>query len=110
MLQKNPQQPEPTRMLAQVLGDIFDSLLENQERIIALMGSQKVDGETIKPIGEYLTEQDAKKLLERGTTWFWNMRTKGKLGFSKIGNKIFYKKSDIEGLLHANHKEGFRKC
>jgi hypothetical protein len=37
------------------------------------------------------------------------MRTKGKLAFSKIGNKIYYSIKDIEGLLNTNKKETFSK-
>jgi hypothetical protein len=102
-------QSEPTRKLVQVLGEVFDSLLANQERIIALMGEGGQTATTSRSIGEYLSQEEAEEWLQRGKTWFWNMRTTGQLGFSKIGNKVFYKKSDIEELLNENHQEGFRK-
>ena len=102
-------QPVATRKLVQVLGEVFESLLANQERIIELMGEGKQIESNTRSIGEYLTQDEAEELLQRGKTWFWNMRTTGKLGFSKIGNKVFYKKGDIEELLDANHQEGFRK-
>lgn len=46
-------------------------------------------------LGDYLTEKQAQKLLGRKTSWFWEMRKRGKLKFSKVGNKIFYSKADL---------------
>ena len=63
-------QPEPTRKLAQVLGEVFESLLANQERIIELMGEGKQAVSNSRSIGEYLTQEEAEKLLQRGKTWF----------------------------------------
>lgn len=52
-------------------------------------------------IGDYISEREAKKLLNRKTTWFWNMRKNGKLAFSKMGGTNFYNKIDIIKLLES---------
>ena len=35
-------------------------------------------------VNDYISERDAKKLLARGTTWFWEQRKMG-LPFFKLG-------------------------
>lgn len=50
-------------------------------------------------LGDYITEDEAKKLLSRKTTWFWGMRKDGNLKFSKVGNRIYYLKHDIINLI-----------
>jgi hypothetical protein len=83
----------------------LDSLVENTKEILALLkGKTNLSSQSI---GGYVPEEEAQKILGKKTTWFWNMRTKGKLAFSKVGNKIYYSMRDIEGLMDANKKEKF---
>jgi len=56
---------------------------------------------------DYIDEETAKELLGRKTTWFWKQRTEGKLAFSKVGNKIFYRLKDIEAMIESNMEEKF---
>jgi hypothetical protein len=49
----------------------------------------------VDTIGDYITEKEAKIILGRNTTWFWNLRKNGQLQYSKIGNKVFYSKANI---------------
>ena len=80
------------------------SISDNQQKILSLLESgANPAGPT--GIGDYIPETEAKKLLGRKTTWFWNMRTSGQLPFAKVGNKIFYLKEDIKKMLD-NHKQG----
>ena len=46
-------------------------------------------------LGEYITENEAKEILSKETTWFWNKRKAGELTGKKAGNKWYYKRSDI---------------
>lgn len=50
----------------------------------------------------YYSEKEAKKLLDKKTTWFWEMRTSGRLPFSKIGRTIYYHEADIKKLLEVS--------
>ena len=36
---------------------------------------------------DYVSERDAKKMLKRGTTWFWEKRKKGLPSF-KVGGEV----------------------
>lgn len=49
-------------------------------------------------VSDYISEQDAKKLLARGTTWFWERRKMG-LPFFKLGAEVYYKKNDLLTLI-----------
>ncbi len=53
---------------------------------------------------KFIPESTAGEMLGRKTTWFWKMRTDGKLKYRKIGNKVYYALADIEKLF--NHEEG----
>ena len=79
------------------------AIAEKQDRILSLRekGSTYVADNCI---GEYISEEEAKRQVGRKTTWFWSMRTTGQLPFSKTGKKIFYLKSDIKKLLEKNMK------
>ena len=81
----------------------LQAIAQKEDRILSLLEN----GNIATPndcIGEYITEDEAKRQLGRKTTWFWSMRTTGQLPFSKIGKKIFYLKSDIKKLIEMNSK------
>lgn len=48
-----------------------------------------------KSFDDYVSELEAKKLLGRGTTWFWERRRAGELHFTKLGGQVYYLKSDL---------------
>ncbi len=78
-------------------------ILEKQDKIISLLENRYgLDEPGI--IGDYMTEEEAKRRLGRKTTWFWNLRTSGELGYAKVGKKIFYLQDDIKKLIEKNTK------
>ena len=66
---------------------------------------EKTNPNPTNGIGDYISEQKAKKLLNKKTTWFWNMRKNGKLAFSKMGGTNFYNKTDIIKLLESTKRD-----
>ena len=50
---------------------------------------------------DYVSEQNAKKLLNRGTTWFWELRKSG-FPHTKVGGQVYYLKSDLVSYLESN--------
>jgi hypothetical protein len=42
-----------------------------------------------------VSELEAKKLLLRGTTWFWERRRAGELPYTKLGGQVFYLMKDL---------------
>lgn len=79
------------------------AIAEKQDRILSFM-EKSGNASAADCIGEYISEEEAKRQVGRKTTWFWNLRTTGQLPFSKVGKKIFYLKSDIKKLLEKNTK------
>jgi hypothetical protein len=81
--------------------EMLQSILDNQEEILAVLKGGNTP--TTESVGDYITEAQAKKLIGRQTSWFWQMRKAGQLSFSKVGNKIFYIKNDILNLIKNKH-------
>ena len=79
----------------------LQNISENQEQILSLL-ENKVASEN-NGIGDYISESEAKKLVGRKTTWFWNMRSSGRLAGYKLGGKTFYLKEDIINLINKHH-------
>ena len=59
---------------------------------------EKQSENKLESVDDFIPEREAKKLLTRGTTWFWEQRKNG-LPFSKLGAEVYYKKSDLLKLL-----------
>lgn len=57
----------------------------------------------ITSIGDWLTEKRVSEILNLKQTAIWKLKTTGKLSYSKVGRRIFYKKSDVEKLLEENY-------
>ena len=55
--------------------------------------------EDITTTNGFVTEKQAKKILSKSTTWFWEMRTNGKLPYKKLGATVYYKLDDVKSLL-----------
>jgi hypothetical protein len=53
-------------------------------------------------LGEFISEKDARKLLDRKTTWFYEQRRSGLLPYSKVGSKVYYKRNDLFNLMKNN--------
>ena len=83
-------------------GSILEKILDSQSKILDLLnGNSPSIG--MPQLGDYISEPEAKKLLGRKTTWFWNMRQSGQLPFSKIGGTNYYSRQDLLKLLKDNH-------
>ena len=82
----------------------LQAITKTQEKIVSLLEKGNGAG-TGECVGDYISEEEAKRQLGRKTTWFWNLRTSGQLPFSKVGKKIFYLRSDIKRLIEKNMKK-----
>lgn len=80
----------------------LDELKEQQGKIISLLEKERPNSIP----GDYILEKEAQDLLGRRTTWFWHMRNTGQLAYTKVGNRIFYAKADIQRLLDNHRQEG----
>ncbi len=78
----------------------FQQLKNQLDEILTQIKVQKRQN----PLSEaWLDNSDVVKLLRISTRTLQNYRDSGMIPFSKIGAKIYYKASDVEGLLNANY-------
>lgn len=80
----------------------LESISRDQKQILSLL--ENGDSSAVHSVGDYLSEQEAKKLLNKKTTWFWKMRTSGQIASTKIGGTNYYEKKDILNILDKNKK------
>ena len=71
----------------------LDLILQELSEIKSMISDSHVKEEPA-----YITEQEAKTMLGRGTTWFWELRKAG-LPHSKLGGQVYYKRKDLLELL-----------
>jgi len=75
-------------------------MLDEIKQLIFDLKSQKLtSSNNSEVLGEFISEKEARKLLDRKTTWFYEQRRSGRLPFSKVGSKVYYKREDLFNLL-----------
>lgn len=74
------------------------------ERLRILMNEYKpvLNGE------RFLTDTELSERLKLSRRTLQEYRSNGKIAYYQLGNKILYKKSDIEKLLNDNRQEAYR--
>ena len=93
-----------------ITNDIFLKLSELKNKTIhkdikpTILYSKNIDVEKINQ-NEFLTEKEARELLQKKATWFWQMRKDGLLPFRKIGKSIYYSKKEINHLLETSKQK-----
>lgn len=63
-----------------------------------LLNELKKDFQPKEPI-EYLTRQETAQLLQVNLTTIWNWTKKGKIEAYGLGNRVYYKRSEIESSI-----------
>lgn len=53
-------------------------------------------------LGDWISEEEAKKMLGRETTWFYYRRKAGELEYAKAGRKTYYSLASINQFLEQN--------
>ncbi len=81
----------------------FQKINEALSLILEKVSTQP--GSKISQHSEYVEEKDAKEIIKKKATWFWQMRTSGKLQFSKVGHKNYYKLSDLKKILDDGYQD-----
>lgn len=73
--------------------DFLERMNENLLKLLKLSDKEK------DQLTDILSEKEAQKLIGRKTTWFFEMRKSGRLPYTKLGSKVFYKKVDLINLM-----------
>ncbi len=76
---------------------LLNAIGQKQDELLQLIQKGHHQAPALK---DYLSEAEAKKLLSKGKTWFFNMRNLGKLTGVKVGATRFYKMTEIQELFN----------
>jgi len=82
--------------------EAFQKLVNQLEAINTKLNEQKES----TPLSDvWMDNQDVCELLHISKRTLQHYRDSGKLPFSQIGAKIYYKASDVDGFLEDNYKK-----
>jgi len=81
----------------------FDHLSKKLDDLKQILFTNSVSRDTIIDNTEFIKRMSISKRTAQ------NWRDKGKIAFSQIGSKIYYKLSDIDNLLSEFHNPTFNK-
>ena len=62
---------------------------------------------TATSTSEWLTNSDVQKMLGVSSKTLQNYRKEGKIGFSQVSKKIYYRHSDVQNFLNKNYYKPF---
>lgn len=82
----------------------FNSLSASIEEI-----KNKIISDGKKPSDTYLDNQEFLLLMKISKRTAQTWRDEGKISFSQVGNKIYYKLSDVEELMQKHYVKAFKK-
>lgn len=74
--------------------EILDELIQairDLKKIQNIFGQEDRSG----VLDDFITEEKAREMIGRGTTWFWNKRKSGELPGKKAAGRWYYKVTDI---------------
>lgn len=71
--------------------------------------NQRLNAKEKKPTETWLDNQELMLLLKISKRTAQHYRDSGLLSFSQVGNKIYYKLSDVEELLKSHYNKSFKK-
>lgn len=94
---------EILREIAQNPQDEMGKLLQQLPCIQALLKSPSFGGVGEASLSDWLDNQDVMHALHISPRTLQTLRTNGTLPFSRIGNKLYYKRSDIQRILQGNY-------
>ena len=92
----------------------MEAIILSKEQFNSLAGAideinVKLTAENKKPSEQYLDNQEFLLLMKIPKRTAQNWRDEGKISFSQVGNKIYYRLSDVEEVLQKNYVKAFKK-
>ncbi len=85
--------------------DQYQELIERIDEI-----NSKITDASKKPKDVFLDNADFLQLMHISKRTAQTWRDEGKIAFSQIGNKIYYRMSDVQTLLNKNYNKAFKKA
>ncbi|MEP4532673.1 MAG: helix-turn-helix domain-containing protein [Cyclobacteriaceae bacterium] len=102
MTQKNSFRiPDENKVFILIPKEDFDRFSETQEQILKHLQG----GDTSLPgLGDFISREEAERILGRKGTTLWKLRKEGKIKSSKMGSEVFYSRESILDYLKKNLK------
>ncbi|HRG01285.1 MAG TPA: helix-turn-helix domain-containing protein [Bacteroidia bacterium] len=92
----------------------MEAVILSKEQFNTLAGSieeikTKIDNQNKKPQEVFVDNQEFLFLMKISKRTAQTWRDEGKISFSQVGNKIYYKMGDVEELLNKHYVKAFKK-
>ncbi|MFO0323200.1 MAG: helix-turn-helix domain-containing protein [Bacteroidota bacterium] len=92
----------------------MEAIILSKEQFNALNSSieeikTKIDIQSKKPQEVFVDNQEFLFLMKISKRTAQTWRDEGKISFSQVGNKIYYKMGDVEELLNKYYVKAFKK-
>lgn len=90
------------------LGEIMEELRKDPNSFVSIIERNARTCPFHQPVGqtpleEWRDNQDVMQLLHISARTLQTLRSNGTLPFSRIGNKLYYRKEDIQRILKDNY-------
>lgn len=92
----------------------MEAVILTKEQFTELKGSldeikNKIENQNKKPNEVFIDNQEFLIMMKISKRTAQTWRDEGKVSFSQVGNKIYYKLSDVEALLNQHLVRAFKK-
>lgn len=92
----------------------MEAVILTKEQFTELKGSldeikNKIENQNKKPQEVFIDNQEFLVMMKISKRTAQTWRDEGKISFSQVGNKIYYKLSDVETLLNQHYVKSFKK-
>jgi len=92
----------------------MEAVILTKEQFTELKGSldeikNKIENQNKKPNEVFIDNQEFLIMMKISKRTAQTWRDEGKISFSQVGNKIYYKLSDVEALLNQHLVRAFKK-
>lgn len=96
MAKLNSCTPQSAMTMVVLPQETLDEIMEVVHRVADIQGA------TSKPADEWLTSEEARKILGVSSKTWQNYRDQGVIPFSQTGRKIYVLRSDIDNYLKSH--------
>lgn len=87
-----------------IQSEVYQEILGKLDSI-----NTRLNAKEKEPIEKWLDNQELMLLLKISKRTAQHYRDSGLISFSQVGNKIYYRLSDVETLLNKHYNKAFKK-
>lgn len=87
-----------------IQSEAFNQIVEKIEAV-----QKRLDAKEKQPKEIWLDNQELMQTLKISKRTAQHYRDSGIISFSQVGNKIYYRLSDVEALLNKHYNKAFKK-